>query len=95
MLWDAIFATDYHDFSLVNYIFVALLTYLRDDILKMDNSGCLRLLMQPHYHLDVLEVLKTALYLQNPAVKLFSNNFLLKFNAFLDLCKTVLDGKFL
>ncbi|RNA28356.1 TBC1 domain family member 5-like isoform X2 [Brachionus plicatilis] len=68
ILWDAIFATDYNDFSLVNYIFVALLTYLRDDILKMDNSGCLRLLMQPHYHLDVLEVLKTALYLQNPAI---------------------------
>ena len=68
ILWDAIFATDNKEFTLVNYIFVALLTSIREEILKMDNSSCMRLLMQPHLHLNSLDVLKTALYLQNPAV---------------------------
>ena len=68
ILWDAIFATDNKELNLVNYIFVALLVCLRDELLKMDNSTCMKLLMQPHFHLDPLDVLRTALYLQNPAV---------------------------
>ena len=70
VLWDAIFATDNQEFSLVNYIFVALLASLRDEILRMDNSTCMKFLMQPHYNLDPVDVLKTALYLQNPAVRI-------------------------
>jgi TBC1 domain family protein 5 len=68
ILWDAIFATDNKEFSLCNYIFVALLTLIRDEILKMDNSSCMRLLMQPQLQINSLDVLKTALYLQNPAI---------------------------
>ena len=75
ILWDAMFATDNKEFSLANYIFVALLTSIRDDILKMDNSSCMRLLMQPQLHINSLDVLKTALYLQNPAVSFFRSNF--------------------
>ncbi len=66
VIWDAIFAIDNKDFKLVNYIFVALLFSLRDEILKSDNSSCMKLLMQPHFHLDPLNVLKTALYLYDP-----------------------------
>jgi len=62
------FATDNKELNLVSYIFVALLACLRDELLKMDNSNCMKLLMQPHFHLDPLDVLKTALYLQDPAV---------------------------
>ena len=62
------FATDSQELNLVNYLFVSLLVCLRDDILSMDNSSCMKLLMQPHFYLDPLDVLKTALYLQNPAV---------------------------
>ena len=70
VLWDAMFATDNVNLDLVDFLFVALLVCLRDEILKMDNSNCMKLLMQPHYHLDPLDVLRTALYLQNPAVSL-------------------------
>ena len=79
ILWDAIFATDNKKLSLVNYIFVSLLSCLRDDLLKMDNSSSMRLLMQPHLHLDSLDVLKTALYLENPAVNDFYIIINLKF----------------
>jgi TBC1 domain family protein 5 len=68
VIWDAIFATDNQEFCLVDFVFVALLSCLRDDILTMDNSSCMKFLMQPHYNLDPNDVLKTALYLQNPAV---------------------------
>jgi hypothetical protein len=69
VLWDAILATDNVSLSLVDYVFVALLTCLRERILSScDNSTCMRLLMQPHFDLDVVYVLKTALYLQNPAI---------------------------
>jgi TBC1 domain family protein 5 len=71
ILWDAMFATDNKEFSLANYIFVALLTSIRDDLLKLDNSSCMRLLMQPQLHINSLDVLKIALYLQNPAVSIF------------------------
>jgi len=68
ILWDAIFATDNKELSLVNYLFVSLLMCLREEILRMDNSDCMHLLMQPHFYLKPLDVLKTALYLQNPGV---------------------------
>lgn len=68
ILWDAMFATDNKELGLVNYLFVALLACLRDQLLKMDNSSCMKLLMQPQFYLDSLDVLKTALYLQNPAI---------------------------
>jgi TBC1 domain family protein 5 len=51
VFWDAMFAIDNKELSLVNFLFVALLTCLRDEILKMDNSGCMKLLMQPHFYL--------------------------------------------
>ena len=38
ILWDAMFATDNKDFNLANYIFVALLTSIRDEILKMEKE---------------------------------------------------------
>lgn len=84
------FATDNVNLDLVDYLFVALLVCLRDEILKMDNSSCMKLLMQPHYYLDPLDVLKTALYLQNPAVitlnqSVNNSNYLLIFFILKDL----------
>lgn len=68
ILWDAIFAVDRLNLSLVEYIFVSLLTCLRDKILSSDVSNCMRLLSQPHVYLDTLDVLKRALYLQSPEI---------------------------
>ena len=78
VIWDAIFATDNQELSLVNFIFVALLSCLRDEILRMDNSSCMKFLMQPHFNLDPNDVLKTALYLQNPAVSVCVFFFIFK-----------------
>lgn len=68
ILWDAIFAVDRHEFNLVNFIFVSILSHLRSSLIHNDNSGCLQLLMKPLFHLNCLEVLSTALYYFNPAV---------------------------
>jgi hypothetical protein len=68
ILWDAIFAVDRLHLSLVEYIFVGLLTCLRDKILLSDVSNCMRLLSQPHTYLDTLDVLKRALYLKSPEI---------------------------
>ena len=102
VLWDAIFATDNQRFSLSDYIFVALLCSLRDKLLKSDHSGCMKILMQAHYELDSVEVLRTALYLHNPAVcaqlkavktaRRFSLSNLVK-PIFLDLYKAGFNGK--
>ena len=70
IFWDAIFAVDKFEFNLANYIFVSILSYLREEILSSDNSGCMNLLMQHQFHLNPLEILKTALYYYNPAVSL-------------------------
>ena len=68
VIWDSIFAIDSKHLSLADYIFIALLGNLRSDILQMDNSDCLRLLMQPQDKLDPNEVLATALYLRSPEI---------------------------
>ena len=73
VLWDALFALDNREFSLTNEIFVSLLICLRGDLLDADQSTCMHMLMQPHLTLSPLEVLKTALYLHDPGVSLFSS----------------------
>jgi hypothetical protein len=76
VMWDAIFATDSREFSLADYVFVAMLICLREDILRGDNSFCMRLLMQPHFELDPSDVLKAALYLYDSAVSLNKSKYL-------------------
>ena len=36
----------------------------------MDNSNCMKLLMQQDLRIDCLNILKRALYLQNPEVRI-------------------------
>ncbi len=75
ILWDAIFAIDRNTFNLADFIFISLLMSLRDRIIFTDNSNCLRLLMQQDLRIDCLNILKKALYLQNPEVVLYLKKF--------------------
>ncbi|KAK2188317.1 hypothetical protein NP493_136g04021 [Ridgeia piscesae] len=65
VLWDAIFA-DGISFDLVDYIFVAMLMFLRDTLLGSDYTSCLGVLM--HYPTigDVHFFIQRALYLREP-----------------------------
>ncbi len=65
---DAIFAIDKNNFSLADFIFISLLMSLREKIIYSDNSNCMKLLMQQDLRIDCLNLLKRALYLQNPEV---------------------------
>lgn len=70
-LWDAIFA-DGPPFTLVDYIFVAMLVFIRDLLLECDYTGCLHYLMRYPPVTDVNRLLAVALHLQNPQVRLLS-----------------------
>ncbi|XP_070535414.1 TBC1 domain family member 5-like isoform X2 [Ptychodera flava] len=65
VLWDAIFA-DSITFDLVDYIFVAMLIYIRDRLLLGDYPGCMKLLMRYPPVTDVHYLLNEALYLRKP-----------------------------
>lgn len=72
---DAIFAIDKNNFSLADFIFISLLMSLREKIIFTDHSNCMKLLMQQDLRIDCLNILKRALYLQNPEV-FYSFHFL-------------------
>lgn len=65
VLWDAIFA-DGVSFDLVDYIFVAMMMFLRETLLGCDYTSCLGVLM--HYPAigDVHYFIQKALYLREP-----------------------------
>ncbi|KAI0213958.1 TBC1 domain family member 5 [Lamellibrachia satsuma] len=65
VLWDAIFA-DGISFDLVDYIFVAMMMFLRETLLGSDYTSCLGVLM--HYPAigDVHYFIQRALYLREP-----------------------------
>ncbi|XP_050053217.1 TBC1 domain family member 5 [Aphis gossypii] len=65
VLWDAIFATSPQDFALVNHIFVAMLVLIRIQLLKSDNTDCLKHLMR-YPHVDVMTVIEYALHMFDP-----------------------------
>ncbi|XP_021563394.1 TBC1 domain family member 5 isoform X2 [Carlito syrichta] len=65
VVWDALFA-DGLSLSLVDYIFVAMLLYIRDALISSNHQTCLGLLM--HYPLigDVHALILKALFLRDP-----------------------------
>ncbi|XP_077993105.1 TBC1 domain family member 5-like isoform X2 [Glandiceps talaboti] len=65
VLWDAIYA-DSITFDLVDYIFVAMLIYIRDRLIVADYPSCMKLLMRYPAVTDVHYLLNEALYLRNP-----------------------------
>ncbi|ESO90059.1 hypothetical protein LOTGIDRAFT_123794 [Lottia gigantea] len=65
MLWDAIFA-DSIGFDLVDYIFVAMLLYIRDLLLSSDYATCLSILMKFPPVPDVQYFITKSLYLREP-----------------------------
>lgn len=64
-MWDAIFA-DGIGFDLVDYIFVAMLLYIRDLLLASDYPQCLNCLMRYPPVGDVHFLIEKALYLREP-----------------------------
>ncbi|XP_070175204.1 TBC1 domain family member 5-like isoform X2 [Littorina saxatilis] len=66
MLWDAIFA-DGIGFDLVDYIFVAMMLYIRDLLLASDYAGCLMSLMKFPQVSDAHYFIDKALYLREPS----------------------------
>ncbi|XP_052252707.1 TBC1 domain family member 5-like isoform X2 [Dreissena polymorpha] len=65
VLWDAIFA-DSIGFDLVDYIFVAMLLYLRDHLLSIDYPSCLITLMRYPPVGDIHYFIDKARYLRDP-----------------------------
>lgn len=65
VVWDALFA-DGLSLSLVDYIFIAMLLYIRDALISSNYQTCLGLLM--HYPLigDVHSLILKALFLRDP-----------------------------
>ncbi|XP_074652496.1 TBC1 domain family member 5-like isoform X2 [Tubulanus polymorphus] len=67
VIWDAIFA-DGISFDLVDYIFVAMLLYIRDILLSSDYPTCLGVLMRYPPVGDVHYLIDRALYLRDPHI---------------------------
>nr|XP_006823900.1 PREDICTED: TBC1 domain family member 5-like isoform X1 [Saccoglossus kowalevskii]XP_006823901.1 PREDICTED: TBC1 domain family member 5-like isoform X2 [Saccoglossus kowalevskii] len=65
VLWDAIFA-DGLTFDLIDYIFVAMLMYVREQLLSNDYPGSLKTLMRYPPVTDVHFLLNQSLYLRKP-----------------------------
>ena len=65
VLWDVIFSHD-SEFALVDYVFVAMLIYVRDLLLHGDFSSCLNVVMRYPPSADVVYLVQSALYLSNP-----------------------------
>ncbi|XP_076456116.1 TBC1 domain family member 5-like isoform X2 [Babylonia areolata] len=66
MLWDAIFA-DGIGFDLVDYIFVAMMLYIRDLLLASDYAGCLTALMKFPQVSDAHYFIDKSLWLREPS----------------------------
>eukprot|EP00339_Tiarina_fusa_P005127 CAMPEP_0117046714 /NCGR_PEP_ID=MMETSP0472-20121206/32295_1 /TAXON_ID=693140 ORGANISM="Tiarina fusus, Strain LIS" /NCGR_SAMPLE_ID=MMETSP0472 /ASSEMBLY_ACC=CAM_ASM_000603 /LENGTH=481 /DNA_ID=CAMNT_0004759161 /DNA_START=11 /DNA_END=1456 /DNA_ORIENTATION=+ len=64
-IWDAIFAFG-DELKLVEYICLAMVLYLRDQLLEMDNSGCLRRLLNYPPVEDVTIFITSAIHLADP-----------------------------
>ncbi|XP_064644319.1 TBC1 domain family member 5-like isoform X6 [Lineus longissimus] len=67
VIWDAIFA-DSIAFDLVDYIFVAMLLYIRDLLLTSDYPSCLGILMRYPAVGDVHYLIDKAMYLRDPNI---------------------------
>lgn len=65
VVWDALFADGLH-LSLVDYVFTAMLLYIRDALISSNYQTCLGLLM--HYPLigDIHSLILKALFLRDP-----------------------------
>ncbi|KAB7505874.1 TBC1 domain family member 5 [Armadillidium nasatum] len=66
MVWDAIFADSYSNFLLIEYLMVAMLSYIKDQLLEADYTSCLSLLMRYPPSSDVQSIIQTALYFRKP-----------------------------
>ncbi|XP_014672067.1 PREDICTED: TBC1 domain family member 5-like isoform X2 [Priapulus caudatus] len=67
VLWDAIFA-DSMSFDLVDHMFVAMMIFIREKLLRSDYAGCLTVLMKYPPVNDIFYLIKRALYLRKPTV---------------------------
>ncbi|RZF47946.1 hypothetical protein LSTR_LSTR008750 [Laodelphax striatellus] len=67
VLWDAIFAEG-SEFQLVNYIVVAMLLCVKDQLLNSGYTECMNILMRYPPQADIGYIIKKALHLQNPDV---------------------------
>ncbi|XP_039291011.1 TBC1 domain family member 5 [Nilaparvata lugens] len=67
VLWDAIFAEG-SEFQLVNYIVVAMLLCVKEQLLNSGYTECMNILMRYPPQADIGYVIKKALHLQNPDV---------------------------
>ncbi|XP_076045513.1 TBC1 domain family member 5 isoform X2 [Oratosquilla oratoria] len=65
VVWDAIFA-DGKSFPLVDFLTVAMLSYIREPILNGDYTSCLNYLMRYPAAADVHYIVQVALHLRNP-----------------------------
>ncbi|KAL8570149.1 hypothetical protein ACOMHN_030946 [Nucella lapillus] len=74
MLWDAIFA-DGIGFDLVDYIFVAMMLYIRDLLLASDYAGCLTALMKFPQVSDAHYFIDKSLWLREPSQYLRPPNY--------------------
>ncbi|EDV27648.1 uncharacterized protein TRIADDRAFT_53568 [Trichoplax adhaerens] len=66
VLWDAIFA-DGKPFSLVDYVYVAMLTYIRNWLLESDYATCMTKLMKYPPAGDISYFIDKALYVRDPS----------------------------
>uniref|UniRef100_A0A1X7V6K5 Rab-GAP TBC domain-containing protein n=1 Tax=Amphimedon queenslandica TaxID=400682 RepID=A0A1X7V6K5_AMPQE len=65
-LWDALFVEG-NSLGLMDYVFVTMLTLIRDTLLTDDYSTCMQLLMKYPPWFEVSDLVQRALHLRNPA----------------------------
>lgn len=66
MVWDAIFSDIHPSFPLVDYLTVAMLSFIREPLLTGDYTTCLKFLMRYPAAADVQYIIQLALHLRNP-----------------------------
>jgi TBC1 domain family protein 5 len=68
VLWDALFASD-PNFSLLDHIIVAILVFIREDLIGKDYSACLKRLFKLPSVIDIQVFVSEALQMRNPGAK--------------------------
>ncbi|KAK3865498.1 hypothetical protein Pcinc_028894 [Petrolisthes cinctipes] len=66
MVWDAIFSDIQPSFPLVDFLTVAMLSFIREPLLAGDYTTCLKFLMRYPASADVQYIIQLALHLRNP-----------------------------
>ncbi|XP_063607723.1 TBC1 domain family member 5-like isoform X4 [Penaeus indicus] len=66
MVWDAIFSDSQPTFPLVDFLTIAMLSFIREPLLMGDYTTCLKFLMRYPAAADVQYIIQLALHLRNP-----------------------------